>query len=108
MPRLVEFLLAFLLITQESVLIFSVVKCAFKHPVSACVYRIVLRFPSTYVGLLMSMEKKLLLLKHKAMLKMHAGTGCDHSAVNTSIPNILNVENFSSFPFIYKIKVAKL
>ena len=38
-------------------------KGAFTHPVSACVYCIALHFPSTYIGLMMSMEKKVITSK---------------------------------------------
>ena len=41
----------------------SISKGAFTHPVYACVYRNALRFFITYLGLLMSVEKKVITLK---------------------------------------------
>ena len=47
-------------------------KGAFTHTIYACVYRTALRFFITYLGLLMSMEKKV-------MRKTLAETGCGNS-----------------------------
>ena len=44
-------------------------------------YRTALRFFITYLGLLMSIEKKLLLRICNAMRKMHAEIGCGNSAL---------------------------
>ena len=51
-------------------------KGVFAHPVYACVYRIVFRFFITYLGLLLSIEKKVI----ASETQRNAENGCGNSA----------------------------
>ena len=58
-------------------------KGAFPHPVYICVYRTALRFFITYLGLLMSMEKKVITSKTQCNAENACETGCGNSPLDS-------------------------
>ena len=76
-------------------------KGAFTHPVSTCVFHIALRFPRTYIGSLVSMEKKLLLQKRNAMRKTHAEIGCGNLALIKQQSEFMTRCHIRFLPFIF-------